>query len=91
MMIVRTISHEADGHPDFSAFVAPARHSPECGPHFTRKACMANGAFTSSDSVRYNQVRARASHNSYQRTEDILDQMVFWHLRSILQHMGEIS
>ncbi|HWK89928.1 MAG TPA: hypothetical protein VNP72_08025, partial [Longimicrobium sp.] len=33
--------------------------------------------------LRYNQVRARGSHNSYQRDEDIADQLLFWRLRHI--------
>lgn len=33
--------------------------------------------------VFYNQVRAKASHNSYQRTEGLSDQFAYWRLRSL--------
>ncbi len=33
--------------------------------------------------TRYNQVQQRGSHNSYQRTEGLYDQMIYWRLRSI--------
>lgn len=33
--------------------------------------------------VYYNQVRAKASHNSYQRTEGLSDQFAYWRLRSL--------
>jgi hypothetical protein len=35
------------------------------------------------DLVRYNQVRARGSHNSYLRDEGIVDQMAYWRLRHV--------
>ncbi len=35
------------------------------------------------DDIRYDQVRARGSHNSYLRDKDIPDQMVYWRLRHV--------
>lgn len=35
------------------------------------------------DELKLNQIRARGSHNSYQRDEDIADQLVFWRLRHV--------
>ena len=34
-------------------------------------------------SIRYNQVRQKSSHNSFQREEGIYDQMLYWRLRSL--------
>lgn len=34
-------------------------------------------------SIRYNQVRQKSSHNSFQRKEGIYDQMLYWRLRSL--------
>ena len=33
--------------------------------------------------IRYNQVRQKSSHNSFQREEGIYDQMLYWRLRSL--------
>jgi hypothetical protein len=33
--------------------------------------------------IRYNQVRQKSSHNSFQRDEGIYDQMLYWRLRSL--------
>lgn len=33
--------------------------------------------------LRYNQVRQKASHNSYQRGEGLADQIVYWRLRGV--------
>ncbi len=33
--------------------------------------------------LRYNQVRQKASHNSYQRSEGLADQIVYWRLRGV--------
>lgn len=33
--------------------------------------------------LRYNQVRAKASHNSYQRSEGLSDQFAYWRIRSL--------
>lgn len=38
---------------------------------------------TNYDKLRYNHVRARGSHNSYQRDEDLVDQMLYWRLRHV--------
>jgi len=39
--------------------------------------------FTSYGQIKYNQVRARGSHNSYQRDEDLMDQLISWRLRHV--------
>src|SRR4051812_45684814 len=33
--------------------------------------------------IRYNQVRQKSSHNSFQRDEGVYDQMLYWRLRSL--------
>ncbi len=35
------------------------------------------------DQLRYNMVQQKASHNSYQRTEGLVDQMLYWRLRAV--------
>lgn len=35
------------------------------------------------DAIAYNQVRAKASHNSYQRSEGLSDQFAYWRIRSL--------
>jgi hypothetical protein len=40
-------------------------------------------SITSYANLRYNQVRAKAIHNSYQRSEGVYDQVLYWRLRSL--------
>jgi hypothetical protein len=40
-------------------------------------------AYTPYDQIRYNQVRQKSSHNSYQREEGLYDQFLYWRLRSM--------
>lgn len=40
-------------------------------------------AYTPYEEIRYNQVRQKASHNSYQRDEGLYDQFLYWRLRSM--------
>jgi len=35
------------------------------------------------ENIRYNQVRQKSSHNSYERTESAFDQVVYWRIRSL--------
>lgn len=35
------------------------------------------------NNIRYNQVRQKSAHNSYQRTEGYLDQALYWRIRSL--------
>src|SRR5215213_75042 len=39
--------------------------------------------YTPYEDIRYNQVRQKASHNSYQRDEGLYDQFLYWRLRSM--------
>ena len=50
-----------------------------------------DSAASSIDGLRYNQVRQKSTHNAYKRIEGLIDQLVYWRIRSLEVdlHMGD--